>query len=328
VAWSKRSQEPAATPSALDLEYEWFHSAFKIALDSLDVALQGKRKINELILAALVAGGHVLIEDVPGTGKSVLATKLAEIIGGTTSTVYFSPDILPFDLTGTSLYNQDLREFEFARGPLFANCFLAEALNRASPKTQSALLSAMELGQISAERRIIHLPDPFFVIAAQNPLEEEGTFPLPGAQLDRFLLRLEIGYPPAETEKKLLQNPQWFAGLRSERARPIDIERMKRLASKVQVSERLARWIHIVITATRDHPATRRGASVRAAVTSVQLAQVWAAINGRDFVTPDDYQAIAIPALAHRIHLTATAIVERVTTIDVVQECLSIPPGR
>jgi MoxR-like ATPase len=325
VIWPKQSQKSIDRPTEADVENDWFQATCTAALDSLDVGLQGKRRIHELILAAVIAGGHVLIEDVPGTGKSVLAAKLAELIGGSMSTVYFTPDILPSDLTGMSVYNRNLEEFEFARGPLFANCFLGEALNRASPKTQSALLSAMEAGQISTERRIIRLPDPFFVIAVQNPLDEEGTYPLPQAQLDRFLLRLEIGYPPPEVEQKLIQDPQWFANRRTERARQIDIERMKRIASNVLVAENLARWIHAVITATREHPATRRGASVRAARTSVQLAQVWAALGGRDYVVPDDYVAVAIPALAHRIHLTSHALVERITPVDVIQECLSTP---
>jgi MoxR-like ATPase len=325
VIWPKRSRDPTVKPAETNLEYEWFHSTFKAALESLNSVLQGKQQINELILAALIAGGHVLIEDVPGTGKSVLAARLAELIGGSTSTVYFSPDVLPTDLTGISVYSRDLEEFEFVRGPLFANSFLAEALNRASPKTQSALLSAMERGQISAERRIIRLPDPFFVIATQNPMDDEGTYPLPQAQLDRFLLRVEIGYPPAEVEQRLLQYPKWSADQQMARARPINIGRMKRIAASVHVSENLIRWIHAVITATREHPATRRGASVRAALTTVQLAQVWAAHDGRNFVIPEDYQAVAIPALAHRIYLAPAAMVERVSSIDVVRECLSTP---
>jgi MoxR-like ATPase len=308
-------------------DLEWFASRFASSVDFVDQTLQGKREVVSLLISALIAGGHVLIEDVPGTGKSVLAGKLADMTGGTKGVIYFTPDILPTDLTGYEKFVQP-GEMEFVKGPLFVNVFLADALNRASPKTQSALLAAMESGHISIDRRIVNLPTPFFVIATQNPLEEEGTYPLPRAQWDRFMLRVELGYPPPEVELTLLQQPEWTPITIPASNASLDLAKMRRIASSVYISDPVGRWMLEAIMLTRQHRDTRQGVSTRAARSAVKLAQVWAAHAGREYLIPEDFSMIAVASLAHRIHLTAEAQFRGLEGKDVIIDCLSKAPLR
>ena len=280
---------------------------------AIEAVIEGKRDAIQLTLAVLLAEGHLLIEDVPGVGKTMLAKALARAIDGTVRRVQFTPDLLPSDITGVSAYNQERREFEFKPGPVFANIVLGDEINRASPKTQLALLESMEERQVTVDGTTYSLQEPFMVIATQNPVEMEGTYPLPEAQRDRFTARISLGYPPPAAEREMLDTHGSTSPLDQLRpvARASDVQDLVLAVRKVLVSDQVKDYIITLANATRTSPELRLGASPRAALHLLRASRAWAALDGRDYVIPDDVQRLARPVLAHRLLPTAEAIVER-----------------
>jgi len=280
---------------------------------AIEAVIEGKRDAIQLTLAVLLAEGHLLIEDVPGVGKTMLAKALARAIDGSVRRVQFTPDLLPSDITGVSAYNQELREFEFKPGPVFANIVLGDEINRASPKTQAALLESMEERQVTVDGTTYPLQEPFMVIATQNPVEMEGTYPLPEAQRDRFTARISLGYPPPAAERDMLDTHGAASPLAQLRpvARASDVQDLVVAVRKVLVSDQVKDYIIGLANATRTSPELRLGASPRATLHLLRASRAWAALDGRDYVIPDDVQRLARPVLAHRLLPTAEAIVER-----------------
>ena len=268
---------------------------------SVEAVVHGKRELVEHVVTALLAGGHVLLEDVPGVGKTTLAQAVATALGCTFSRVQFTADLLPSDLLGVSIYDEAAREFTFHPGPVFAQVVLADEINRTPPKTQAGLLEAMNEGQVSIDGDMYPLPTPFFVIATQNPLEHHGTFPLPESQVDRFTMRLAVGYPDADAERTLLRETAHSRP----RARVVldeaKVVALQAEARAVRVHEHVEDYILALVAATREDPALALGASPRAAQALVRAARARALLRGRDFTTPDDVQAVAVPVLAHRL---------------------------
>ena len=281
-----------------------------------------------MVLVALLAGGHVLLEDVPGTGKTVMARAFAASIGGVFRRIQFTPDLMPSDVLGINYYSQKSGEFEFRAGPLLANVVLADEINRATPRTQSALLEAMEERTISIDGETRVLPQPFVVLATQNPVELEGTFPLPEAQLDRFLVRLKVGYPTVEGELAILR--------RFERLSPLDslqpvvrAEELVALSARlpgIHVEDAVARYAVALVRATRAHAAFDLGASPRATLALFRAARALAAIDGRDYVRPDDVKALAHPILSHRLLLSSNTRLRGRTADDVLDELMGQVP--
>jgi MoxR-like ATPase len=271
--------------------------------DNVGGVLLGKPEAIRLAVVALLADGHLLIEDVPGIGKTLLAKALARSIDGTCHRVQFTPDLLPSDLIGTSVFHQPRGEFVFVPGPLFANVVLADEINRATPRTQSALLEAMSDRQVSVDGRAWPLGTPFLVVATQNPYEFEGTYPLPESQLDRFLLRLRLGYPDRDAEKAILTSHR--GGEPVELLRPVvapdDVVALQAVVRRVRVEDSLGDYVLDLIAATRAHPDVYLGASTRAALGLYRSAQALALIEGREYVVPDDVKRLAGPVLAHRL---------------------------
>jgi MoxR-like ATPase len=298
-------------------------------LDEVERAVVGKRLPLELALCALLADGHVLIEDYPGLAKTLIARSLATATGTSFSRVQFTPDLMPSDVTGASIFDQRTTEFEFRPGPVFTNVLLADEINRAPPKTQAALLEAMQERQVTTEDRTRPLERPFLVLATQNPIEYEGTYPLPEAQLDRFLIRMRVGYPSAADEwqmlAKRLERGEDEVELRAVVNRE-ELVAMQRAVEDVHVSESVGRYVVALVGATRESASVQVGASPRGTLAVMKLARVKAMLDRRDFVTPDDVKSVAVPALAHRLALRPELWVQRVQPEDVVRECLSSVP--
>src|SRR5271156_289129 len=295
---------------------------------SVESVIDGKANAVRLTLAVLLAEGHLLIEDVPGVGKTMLAKSLARAIDGTVQRVQFMPDLLPSDITGVSAFNQERRDFEFKPGPVFANIVLGDEINRASPKTQSALLECMEERQVTVDGTTYLLQAPFMVIATQNPVEMEGTYPLPEAQRDRFTARLSLGYPSAAAEREMLNSHGSTSPLDQLKpvARASDVQELVIAVRQVLVSDQVKDYIISLVNATRTSPELRLGASPRAALHLLRASRAWAALDGRDYVIPDDVQALAGPVLAHRLLPTAEAIVERHPPEQVVKKIIAQLP--
>jgi MoxR-like ATPase len=283
-------------------------------IDNVEQVIVGKRDSIELLMVALLCEGHVLIEDVPGVGKTMLARSIAISIGGSFKRIQCTPDLLPNDITGVSVYNQQDGQFEFREGPVFVNVLLADEINRATPRTQSALLEAMQEQQVSVDGVTRSLPRPFIVLATQNPIEYEGTFPLPEAQLDRFLLRVSLGYPSPQDEQKLLANLRRqhpinqlksIPNSENEGAEPVGamqkLLELMPLVWDVYVDDTIGAYIIRLIGATRQHPDLSLGASPRASLALYKTAQALAALRGRDHILPDDIKYLFVPALAHRV---------------------------
>jgi MoxR-like ATPase len=281
----------------------------QIVVKNVETVIVGKRAVIELLLVALICEGHVLIEDVPGLGKTMLARSLATSMGGQFKRLQCTPDLLPNDVTGVSIYNQQTRQFEFQPGPVFVNVLLADEINRATPRTQSALLEAMQEQQVTVDGTTHPLPRPFIVIATQNPIEFEGTFPLPEAQLDRFLMRLSVGYPSMDQEKQLLINLRREHPINS--IQPVveaaDLSTLQKHAWEIYVDDSLQDYIIQVVAATRSHPDLVLGSSPRGSLALFKTAQAYAGLQGRDHVLPDDIQMLVPHVLAHRLILKPEA---------------------
>jgi MoxR-like ATPase len=295
-------------------------------LETVEESVIADRGFLETVLTGIVAKGHVLLEDVPGTGKTLTARSVATALGLTFSRVQFTPDLLPTDVTGSNVYNERDRAFEFREGPVFANVVLADEINRAPPKTQSALLEAMEEEQVTVDGTTHRLPDPFFVIATQNPVESEGTFPLPEAQVDRFAIKTAVGYPDEAGEVELLRR----RAARSERSpslspvlEPEQVLELRETPETVRVDEDLLRYMAQVARATRRDRRVSVGVSPRGTQRLFEAARARAVLAGREYVTPDDVKRVAQPALAHRLVLTPDAKVEDVRKRDVIEYVLS-----
>jgi len=297
-------------------------------VENAERVIVGKREAVELGVTALLARGHVLVEDVPGVGKTMLAKSIARSTGCTFKRIQFTPDLLPGDITGVSVYNQRTGAFEFRPGPLMAQVVLADEINRATPKTQSALLEAMEEGQVTVDGVTHPLPQPFLVLATQNPIEYEGTFPLPEAQLDRFLLRIRLGYPTAEEELEIIRRQERGHPIQTLEpvARPEDILEAQSAVAEVRVEEGVRRYIVSIVEQTRRHPEVALGASPRASLALFRASQALALVRDRDFVIPDDVKALAGPVLAHRLVISAAGRMRGLDGWQVVQSVLSLVP--
>jgi MoxR-like ATPase len=297
------------TGSSLD---DLVRAAHRVAT-AVESVIEGKAEAVRLALTVLLAEGHVLIEDVPGVGKTMLAKALARSTDCSVRRIQFTPDLLPSDITGVSAFNQERRDFEFKPGPVFANIVVGDEINRASPKTQSALLECMEERQVTVDATTYPLAPPFMVIATQNPIEMEGTYPLPEAQRDRFTARISMGYPSPESELAMLDAHGSSSPLEALEpvARAEDMRELIAAVRKVHVADALKQYVIKLVTATRSTPELRLGASPRATLHLLRASRARAALDGRDFVIPDDVQALALPVLAHRLLPSAEALVAR-----------------
>ncbi|MFF4155561.1 AAA family ATPase [Streptomyces sp. NPDC001678] len=295
---------------------------------SVESVIEGKPEVVRLALTVLLAEGHLLIEDVPGVGKTMLAKALARSVDCSVRRIQFTPDLLPSDITGVSVYDQQRRDFEFKPGAIFAQIVIGDEINRASPKTQSALLESMEERQVTIDGHTYELPSPFMVVATQNPVEMEGTYPLPEAQRDRFMARVSIGYPGPEAELRMLTTHGGLSPL--DDLQPVahahEIAKLIDAVRAVHVTESVLRYAVDVVGATRQHPELRLGASPRATLHLLRAAKAAAALAGREFALPDDVRALAVPVLAHRLLPTAQAQLGRRTAEQIVVDILRRTP--
>ena len=300
-------------------------------LEETEKIIVGKRDKIRLIIMAVLAGGHVLLDDLPGVGKTTLLKTLSIALGCTSKRVQFVPDLLPSDICGMKIYNQKTGDFQVVEGPVMTNLLLADEINRAIPRTQSALLEAMEERQVTIDAETLPLPKPFLVLATENPVESESTFRLPAAQMDRFLIRLSLGYPAAEEETRMLQN--LGDRIPFETVETVtcaeELVKLQDQAAQVYVSDAVAAYIVALAGATRSHTDLSMGASPRGSRGLYRAAKVWAAMEGRNYVTPDDVQYLAVPVLSHRLLLTGQARFSGKSAESVVREVLSsveVPP--
>jgi MoxR-like ATPase len=299
-------------------------------LDEVEKAIVGKRDVLELVLIGILARGHILLEDFPGLAKTLMASSFARVLGMDFNRIQFTPDLLPADITGSSIYDQRERRFEFRRGPVFTHLLLGDEINRAPPKTQAALLEAMQEGQVSVEDTTYALTQPFVVIATENPIEYEGTYPLPEAQLDRFMLRAGIGYPDREQEWEILRR-RLTRGRDEVALSPVvdarGVVELQESLEDIHVSQAVGHYIVDIVAATRAHPDVEVGASPRGALALLKVARGRALLEARDFVTPEDVKASAVPALAHRLTLRPEMWVRRVSGAEIMTGVLDRVPA-
>jgi MoxR-like ATPase len=309
---------------------EQTHARAREVVGELEKVIVGKRDALELVLMGVLAGGHVLLEDLPGMGKTLLARSFANVFGLSFTRVQFTPDLLPQDLTGAAIYNQKTGEFSFREGPVFTQFLLADEINRTPPKTQAALLEAMEERQVSSDGVTRPLPGPFVVLATENPIEYEGTYPLPEAQLDRFMLRTKLGYLDADGEAEMVRRRlgrgSAAAPVVGQVAGPGELLDMIASLETVEVHDDLLAYVVALVQATRHHPKAQVGASPRGTLAVTQLARAAAVLAGRDYATPEDVQRVAGPALGHRLVLRPELWVRRVSGTEVIAEVIADVP--
>ncbi len=331
AGWAPTAHPSASAPARVWAPGEVAEAAARVVA-AVETVVLGKPEVIRTAVATLLSGGHLLVEDVPGVGKTVLAKSLARAVDCSVSRIQFTPDLLPSDVTGVTIYDRRTAEFEFRPGPVFANMVVADEINRASPKTQSALLECMEEHQVSVDSTTYPLAEPFMVLATQNPVEMEGTYPLPEAQRDRFTSRIALGYPHAEAEAAMIDGYSRHDPLSDlvPRCDASDVRAMIVGAAAVHVAPELLQYVVALATATRHSPMVRLGASPRASMHLVRLARARAVMAGRAHVLPDDVQAVAVTVLAHRLVLTGEARAARRDAVDVVSEVLKtvrVPRG-
>lgn len=308
-----------------------FAQTFDSIVANVSRVVLGKKTVVRLALTALFAEGHLLLEDAPGTGKTILAKSIAASVSGTHNRIQFTPDLLPSDVTGVTIYDQKTGDFEFHRGPVFASVVLADEINRASPKTQSALLEVMEESRVTVDGTTFDAGRPFIVIATQNPIEQVGTYRLPEAQLDRFLIKTSLGYPDEDAIVEILEGSAQRD--RTRMLTPVidsnDVVDMADIAASIYIDSAIAQYIARITDATRKDPQTQVGVSVRGALALVRCAKVWAAAQGRNYVIPDDVKQLAVPVLSHRLVLDIDAEFNGVTNEEVMSRILTevAPPS-
>ena len=331
TAATAQSHEGAREVSVLaDTEVAFVEVADRIRMvaEAIETVIVGKRNVIDLALTALLANGHVLIEDIPGVGKTTLAKAIARTLGCAFKRVQFTPDLLPSDITGTSIFNQQNSDFEFREGPVFANVVLADEINRATPKTQSSLLECMEERQVTVDGISHMLPQPFFVIATENNIESYGTYPLPEAQMDRFLMRLSMGYPDKAEEASILarqtrDNPLDFLGTSASQQ---EIIRLQEEVRNIFVDRTIRDYIVEIVSGTRQHPQVQLGASPRGSLALMHAVQAHAALHGRTYVLPDDVKTLAAPVLSHRIIMRPEARMRYASSDAIIVDVLERVP--
>jgi len=294
-------------------------------IDNIETVIVGKRDRIKLVLTAFLCKGHILINDVPGLGKTVLAKSFSKTIGGIFKRIQATPDLLPSDITGVSIFNPDIKKFVFRKGPIFSQILLIDEINRATPRTQSALLESMSENQVSIEGSSIPVPDPFFVIATQNPIEFEGTFPLPEAQLDRFIFSIDLGYPTSEEEMAIVANQNDHHPLNDikEIISIEEISKMRNVISTIFVKDDIKKYIIRLVNATRNDDRLFLGTSPRGTIYLYKAAQAWAMLEGRDFVTPDDIKYLAPFVLSHRVIAKAESKLKGYTANDIISDIIA-----
>jgi MoxR-like ATPase len=306
-------------------DYQIIADRINLVIDEIETVIIGKREVITLAMAAIMSNGHILIEDAPGLGKTTLAKSIAKVLGCTFKRIQFTPDLLPADITGTSIFNQKTGEFQFREGPIFAQVILADEINRATPKTQSSLLECMEEYQATIDGTTYPMQRPFYVIATDNTLGYSGTYPLPEGQLDRFMMRLDIGYPQKSQEAQILdsQTSEHPVNLLHPLLNPEEVLSLQGAMQSIHLETSLRDYIVDITTATRSHPAVALGASPRGSIALSHASRALAGISGRDFVIPDDIKTLAVPVLAHRLVLKPDAKIKHNSSADIIKEILA-----